>query len=361
LSTCHFIVRLRTEQLITNRLGLSMADHTLPILPARLSRHILRAVRYVIYGAGGIGGTIAARLFQSGHDVVAICRGAHLQACRTKGLTIRDADATITLPIPVAGSPAEMEWRGDEAVLFTMKTQDTVPALIALRDAAGDVPIVCAQNGVANERLALRCFSRVYGMVVWMPTTHLTPGEVIAQSTPITGVLHAGCFPTGTDHLIGMVCHDLTESTFRSDPDEAIMRLKYAKLITNLANAVQGMCGDAAAGDLVRRLRDEAIQVYDAAGIDYAQGEEFAERAKGPTLKDVPGVGNRGGGSTWQSMTRGSGLETDYLNGEIVLLGALHGVPTPFNRMVQQAAAEAALLKKKPGDYTVEELMSRVG
>ena len=39
------------------------------------------------------------------------------------------------------------------------------------------------------------------------------------------------------------------------------MRLKYAKLITNLANTVQAMCGDGAAGDLVRRLRDEAAQV----------------------------------------------------------------------------------------------------
>lgn len=318
-------------------------------------------MRYVIYGAGGIGGTIAAHLFQRGHEVIAICRGAHLEACRANGITLRDPDETVTLPVPVVGSPVEVEWRGDEAVLLTMKSQDTQAALLALRNAAGDVPVVCAQNGVANERMALRVFSRVYGMVVWMPTTHLAPGEVIAQSAPVTGVLHAGCYPTGTDHLIGMVCRDLTESTFRSDPDPAIMRLKYAKLTTNLANAVQGMCGDAAAGDLVRRLRDEAVQVYETAGIDYAQGEEFAERAKGPTLKEVPGEGNREGGSTWQSMTRGSGLETDYLNGEIVLLGALHGVPTPFNRMVQQAAAEAAHLGRKPGDYSIDDLMSRVG
>lgn len=317
-------------------------------------------MRYVIYGAGGIGGTIAGRLFQRGHDVTAICRGAHLEAVRARGLTLRDPDETVTIAVPVAGSPAEIEWRGDEVVLLTMKSQDTQAALLALRDAAGEVPVVCAQNGVANERMALRVFSRVYGMVVWMPATHLTPGEVIAQSSPVTGVLHAGCYPTGNDHLIGMVCHDLTESTFRSEPDDAIMRLKYAKLITNLANAVQGICGDAAAGDLVRRLRDEAVQVFEAAGIDYAKGQEFAERAKGPTLKEVPGAGNRGGGSTWQSMTRGSGLETDYLNGEIVLLGALHGVPTPFNRMVQQAAAEAARLGKKPGDYTVDDLMARV-
>ena len=317
-------------------------------------------MRYVIYGAGGIGGTIAARLFQQGHDVTMICRGTHLEACRANGITLRDPDDTATLPVPAVGSPAEIEWHGDEAVILTMKSQDTQAALLALRDAAGDVPVICAQNGVANERMAARLFSRVYGMLVVMPTSHLTPGEVIAQSAPLTGVLHAGCYPQGSDHLIGMVCHDLTGATFRSDPDEAIMRLKYAKLLSNLSNAVQAMCGHAAAGDIVRRLRDEAIQAYEAAGIEYAPGEEFASRMTGVNVRDVPGAGVRGGGSTWQSLTRGSGMETDYLNGEIVLLGSLHNVPTPFNRMVQQVAAEASRLGKKPGDYTADELMARV-
>ena len=37
--------------------------------------------------------------------------------------------------------------------------------------------------------------------------------------------------------------------------------------------------------------------------------------------------------ATWQSLARGHGaLETDYLNGEIALLGRLHGVATPVNQ-----------------------------
>jgi 2-dehydropantoate 2-reductase len=40
----------------------------------------------------------------------------------------------------------------------------------------------------------------------------------------------------------------------------------------------------------------------------------------------------RVGSSSRQSLLRGAGsIETDYLNGEIVLLGRLHGVPTPVN------------------------------
>ena len=51
--------------------------------------------------------------------------------------------------------------------------------------------------------------------------------------------------------------------------------------------------------------------------------------------------------------------ETDYLNGEIALLGALHGVPTPYNRALQDAAAEAVRERRQPGSYSVEELVGR--
>ena len=44
------------------------------------------------------------------------------------------------------------------------------------------------------------------------------------------------------------------------------------------------------------------------------------------------------GSSTWQSLQRGSTLETDFLNGEIVLLGRLHGIPTPVNADIQRRA-----------------------
>jgi 2-dehydropantoate 2-reductase len=45
------------------------------------------------------------------------------------------------------------------------------------------------------------------------------------------------------------------------------------------------------------------------------------------------------GSSSWQSLARGTGsLETDYLNGEFVLLGRLHGVPTPVNEALCRLA-----------------------
>ncbi len=57
---------------------------------------------------------------------------------------------------------------------------------------------------------------------------------------------------------------------------------------------------------------------------------------------EIPGAG-RIGGSSRQNFVRGTGdIETDYLNGEVVLLGRLHGIPTPANAVIQRLSTEFA-------------------
>ena len=55
------------------------------------------------------------------------------------------------------------------------------------------------QNGVANERLALRRFPNVHGVTVMMPASFLDPGEVAAFSTPRHGIFDIGRYPAGSD------------------------------------------------------------------------------------------------------------------------------------------------------------------
>lgn len=318
-------------------------------------------MRYIIYGAGAIGGSIGARLFQHGHDVTLIARGAHLDALRQSGLMFRTPTETVTLAIPAAGALSEIDFAADHVVLLTVKSQDTAAALDALRDAAGDVPVVCAQNGVANERMAARRFSNVYAMLVVLPATHLEPGVVLMQSSGLGGVLDAGRYPSGVDALIEQVTSDLDASGFGARAVADPMRLKYGKLLQNLGNAVQALCapGDAA-GDLLRRVREEAIACFAAAGIEHAARDEMLV---GREMKLAPIDGAaRSGGSTWQSLARGAGsMETDFLNGEISLLGALHGVPTPANRALQFAAARAVRDGAGPGSVRAEEILEAVG
>ena len=54
-----------------------------------------RAMRICIFGAGAVGGHIAARLAAAGNDVSVVARGAHLQAMRSRGLKLLHGDETI--------------------------------------------------------------------------------------------------------------------------------------------------------------------------------------------------------------------------------------------------------------------------
>lgn len=320
-------------------------------------------MRFIVYGVGAIGGVIAGRLHESGHDVVGIARGAHYEAIRDGGLRVESPDGTSTVPLPIVDHPREIEFSSGDVVVLAMKSQDTLGALDDLSEAAPpETAVVCAQNGVENERLALRRFEGVYGMVVWCPGVHLEPGVVQVFGTPKAGVLDVGRYPTGIDEVASAVAEALEASTFSSRADPEIMRWKYAKLLTNLGNAVEALCGrEARSGDLARLARDEGVACLQAAGIEAASEDEFTARiADHLRLRPIDGQ-RRGGGSSWQSLERGAGtIEADYLNGEVVLLGRLHGVPTPANALLQRMAVRAAREGLPAASLTADELLKQL-
>jgi 2-dehydropantoate 2-reductase len=320
-------------------------------------------VRFVVYGAGAIGGVIGGRLFEHGHDVVLMARGRHLEALADKGLRLESPDTSTVLDLPVVASPEAIELGDDDVVLLTTKSQDTIDALRALAARRpSSLPIVCAQNGVENERVALRSFSDVYGMCVMCPATHLEPGVVQAHSAPVTGLLDIGRWPRGRDDVARAVSEALTASTFDSQVRDDIARWKWGKLLLNLSNAVEAVCGgEARSGELSARARDEARACLEAAGIEFVGAAEDAER-RGQLLTVRP-VGDRPrqGGSSWQSLARGAGsIETDYLNGEVVLLGRLVGVSTPANALLQRLAGAIVRSGAPPGSMSEADVLARL-
>jgi 2-dehydropantoate 2-reductase len=316
-------------------------------------------MRYVVYGAGAIGGAIGAKLHRAGCGVLLIARGQQLEALQVHGLTLQTPEGEQQSPLQAVGSPREIKFTADDVVLLTMKSQDTAAALDELTRAADPgVTVVCAQNGVENERVALRRFERVYGMFVYVSAQLLEPAAIQVFSAPTLGVLDLGRVPRGSDERAEAISADLRTSGFASWVDGEIMRWKYGKLLSNLANAVEALLGPKArGGELVHRAREEALACYSAAGIDYASREEIAQRAKGhEELRPVGGL-TRSGGSSWQSLARQSaGIETAYLNGEIVLLGRLHGICTPVNRALTELALRAARAGAQPGSFTLVEI-----
>jgi 2-dehydropantoate 2-reductase len=334
-------------------------------------------MRYVIVGAGAVGGTIGGRLAQHGHEVVLMARGRHAEALATEGLRLISPDGEQTFRLPVVAQPADLQLSAQDALVLATKTQDSAAVLSDLAGlpvagtsgaAAELIPVFCAQNGVENERLALRRFAHVYGVCVMLPASHLEPGVVQSQGSPHSGLLDLGRYPRGVDVTASTVAADLASSGFVSEPVDDVMRWKYAKLLRNLGNAVDALCGSvngtnetAGAEELLRRARQEALDCFAAAGIDVVPSEEWTSHRGGLVeIKPVAGQ-QRLGGSTWQSLARGAGsVEADYLNGEIVLLGRLHGIATPVNAVLQEQVNAAARQRVAPGTLDVDVLVEAV-
>jgi 2-dehydropantoate 2-reductase len=331
-------------------------------------------MRYIIIGAGAIGGVLGGRLAEGGCEVVLVARGGHLAALRDSGLRLTTPSGTRTLRLPCAAGPEEVALRPDDVLVLAVKTQDSVAALdawsgrpVAGGGTAGELlPVICAQNGVENERLALRRFRRVYAMCVYLPATFVEDGAVSAAGDPLTGTLHLGRYPAGTDDTALAIAADLEKSHFLAPVVPDAMRWKYAKLLSNTVNSLGALCGPEGLGteagrDLVARTVAEGRAVLAAAGIAAVGEAEEGEARDGRVVMAKLESGVAGAGSSWQSLVRGTGsIEADYLNGEIVLLGGLHGVPTPVNEVLRRLANEFARERRAAGSMPAEEVAAEV-
>ncbi len=311
-------------------------------------------------GAGAVGGVVGARLHDAGRTVTLVVRGEHLAAIRRHGLRVDRPGGVRTVPVPAVGSVADVRWTDDTVVLLTVKSHQTPAAVQDLvSHAPPGTPVVCVQNGLANEPDVLRRFAATYAVCVMLPCTHLEPGLVVEKSAGAPGVLDVGRVPSGTDAVTAAVTADLRGAGFESEERGDILARKRRKLLMNLGNGVDAAVvpGDAA-DELVRRARAEGESLFAALGLPCTSAQDDRAR-RGDLIRRREDLADDGG-STWQSLTRGTACEIDYLAGEIVLLGRLHGRPTPVNATVQAATRRLATSGGRPRTIDAADLLAMV-
>ncbi|GAB3239390.1 ketopantoate reductase family protein [Kineosporia babensis] len=318
--------------------------------------------RYVIIGAGAIGALLAAQLHLAGKPVVLVARGRNLEAIRAHGVRVRRPSNTEQVRVPVVAGPHELQLTSDDVLVLTTKTQDAEQVLaewawqpVAPDRVAADLPLLTFQNGLATEDLALRRFAQVYGVSIGVAASYLTPGEVVSPSYPIIGVVWLGRYPRPAAHEphAEQYLRDLREAGYDGSLVEDIRAYKARKLLLNLANGLGVLQGSDSERDQAReKLVQEARAVFRAAGIEVTQA------APGHlSVEPVPGH-EPGHLSTWQSFARGASSEVDYLNGEIVLLGRRHRVPTPVNERLQRLLGAQAAAGLPPGTHHVADVLT---
>ena len=321
-------------------------------------------MRIIVHGVGAVGGAVAAALALAGREVVGIARGSQLTAIRSGGLKLRTPGGTQVARFECVGDPAEIDWREDDAIVLATKTQDTAAALAQLV-AAGVArqPIFCAQNGVENERMALRWFPNVHGITLLMPAEYLTPGEVAVFGAPRLGIFDIGRYPRGSDDADRRLAEALEAAGIASFVEDDVMLSKYGKLVQNLGNIVEAALGRETDREaILARIRDEGRAVLAAMGIaprDMGAGDP--RRGTYMSIVPIEGV-RRTGGSSTQSLARAAGsIETDYLNGEIVLQGRLHGIPTPANAWLMALSTRLVREGAGPGSVSRQQVEAALG
>jgi 2-dehydropantoate 2-reductase len=319
-------------------------------------------MRFVVVGAGGVGGLIGARLIGAGEEVVWIARGAHADAIERSGLTVEAPSGTRVYRPAALWRPQQGELRDGDVVLLAVKSQDTRPALDALRGQTNEtVAMCCAQNGMTNEDEAERRFAAVYGVMVWTPAVHLEPG-VVQSFAEKDVMIRIGRWEQGEDERAAAIASALLRAGTEVAMVPDVARWKRGKLLSNLVNALDAFITPGGRRELHRALVGEGVKVFEAAGMPYLPLDELLRVATAALPEVQLGGRDRPGGSTWQSLARGIRTsEVAYFNGYVVELGAKHGVPTPYNRALVELAGEFERGERALRSVSADELKARAG
>lgn len=332
-------------------------------------------MRYIIFGAGAIGGAVGAMLARAGARVVCVARPGLAEAL-AHGFVIKQEGKEIAAKVDAVTAASSLAPEPGDMLVITTKSQATEQAteeLAAVYDR--DSPVVCLQNGISNEEIAARRFDNVYAGLVFFSAVQLEPALI---TLPRGRAIAIGCYPAGVDDRAQGFCDDLNRAGFEAVASSHVRAMKWSKFLVNLNNATYAITGywveqgmaDAEMRRLMYGVREEGLRVLDAAGVEVepppGEPSPIRIREMNEKLKQSPKESDDGFdlpeerrtyASMWQDLFIGrkSG-EADYLNGKIVELGKKLGIPTPYNSALLEIANRMFDEGLKPGIYTPAEL-----
>ena len=311
-------------------------------------------MRICIFGAGAVGGHLAARLAATGHDVSVVARGPHLEAMKRRGVKLIHAGEIIS------GRVRTDDLGEQEAVFVALKAN----MLGAFADAAApllgaDTVVVFAQNGIpwwyAEDMESLDPGRRLKGLlprrnvaggVVYSANEVVEPG-VIRNYVPNNNMLVIGDADNRDPVRVQELRRALEASGMSSPKPEDIRQAVWAKLVQNLGTSSLCLLTEsstsAVAGDPeLKRLSDQ--MKLEAAAIARAHGIAIARAPTRPSGGPVSGaIGHRP--SMLQDYERGRPMEIESQLMAPLAFGRAAGVATPTLDMIIPLAAHKAASK----------------
>ncbi|MBL8696868.1 MAG: 2-dehydropantoate 2-reductase [Alphaproteobacteria bacterium] len=323
-------------------------------------------MRICVFGAGSVGGNLAVRLARAGAEVSVVARGAHLQAIRRDGLTLRAPEGEFVRRVAASDDPATLGVQ--DVVVSTLKTTGLAALAAGITPLLGpDTPVVFALNGIpwwyahglpagarcpdlgfldpAGALHAAVSTSRIAGGVIYSPNSVVAPG-VIENGPGANQRLILGEPGGGAGEPLSRLAAMLVAGGIGAPVTPDIRREIWSKLLVNVANAplsvligagAEAVHADPTLSAMSDAVRRESTAVAEAHGITLD-----------PAPWRRPASGKPGGGhkpSMLQDFELGRAPEIDSMLVALQAFARAGAVPTPtLDRLTALVAARATAL-----------------
>ena len=306
-------------------------------------------MKFLIWGAGAIGGTIGAHLARAAHDITLVDRAQdHVAAMNTAGLRIEGPLGEFSVRAP-AFTPDALEGEFEHVVL-AVKAQDTEAATRTLaKHLSADGYVVSAQNGlnelvikgIVGDARTMGCFVNFGadylgpGVIQYAGRGAVVVGEIDGRVTPRVKELHRafGDFDGRAmltaniwGYLWGKLAYgaQLFATALTNDSiADALADPQYRDVYIEIAREVTRVA-------LTRGVKPEGFNGFDPHAFAPDADHVISERS----LDEMVAFNRRSAkthSGIWRDITvRKRRTETDAQLGPIVTLGAEAGVPTPL-------------------------------
>ena len=297
-------------------------------------------MKYLIIGAGGTGGSMAAQMTGAGKDVTAIARGEHLKAIRANGLKMESySGESITYPVKVT----DMEHYDEhpDAIFICVKgysLPQTIPFI--KRVAHKDTVVIPVLNiyGTGGRMQELLPELLVTDGCIYISATINEPG-VISRSGDIFRIVFGVRKPEEYRPVLQQIADDLQESGIRAVLSDNILRDAFQKFTYISAMAACGAYYDVNAGALQAEGKERDLFValtHEILALAEVIGIHFTVDILQTNLKILGNLAPVASASMQRDIRQGKDSEIDGLVFEVVRMGRQYGVKVSVYEMVAE-------------------------
>ncbi|HEY3793676.1 MAG TPA: 2-dehydropantoate 2-reductase [Bradyrhizobium sp.] len=294
-------------------------------------------MRIAVIGSGGLGGYFGARLVKGGADVVFLARGAHLEAMRSRGLSVEGGPEVLDVgPVEATDDPAKMGVA--DLVIVAVKLWDTEAVLEQIKPVvAAKTTIISFQNGVLKDNYLGAHFdpAQIMGGVGYVATTIDRPG-VIRQTGPMQRLLF-GEFDGKRSARGEAFLAACVKGGINAELSPDIQREIWQKFVFLVGLSGTTTTMRVTIGPIRENARTRAFLLdimREVVAVGRAQGVRLPEDYAEIRLRLADDVAWDMTSSMYHDLERGRPLEVRWLSGGVVELGRQVGVPTPLNRAI---------------------------